>query len=133
MPHFAELNDQNEVLRVIVVNNSNCLNAEGQEEEAIGVAFCQNLLGGRWVQTSYNGNSRGRFAGIGYTYDATRNAFLTPKPYPWWVLDEATTRFDAAVLAYCLMGNHDHLVLRTNVGALSGLMREKRPNCQACS
>lgn len=97
MAHFAELNDQNEVLRVIVVNNSDCLNAEGQEEEAIGVAFCQNLLGGRWVQTSYNGNFRGRFAGIGYTYDAVRNAFLTPKPFPSWVMDEATTDWTAPV------------------------------------
>ena len=97
MAHFAELNDQNEVLRVIVVNNSDCLNAEGQEEEAIGVAFCQNLLGGRWVQTSYNSNSRGRFAGVGYTYDATRDAFLTPKPYPSWVLDETTTDWTAPV------------------------------------
>ena len=97
MAHFAELNDQNEVLRVIVVNNNDCLNAEGQEEEAIGVAFCQNLLGGRWVQTSYNGNSRGRFAGIGYTYDERRNAFLTPKPFLSWVLDEATTDWTAPV------------------------------------
>ena len=97
MAHFAELNDQNEVLRVIVVNNSDCLNAEGQEEEAIGAAFCQNLLGGRWAQTSYNGNSRGRFAGIGYTYDAVRDVFLTPKPYPSWTLDEATTEWTAPV------------------------------------
>ena len=97
MAHFAELDETNTVLRVIVVGNSDCLNAEGQEEEAIGVAFCQNLLGGTWVQTSYNGNMRARYAGAGYTYDAVRDVFLTPKPYPSWVLDEATTNWTAPV------------------------------------
>jgi hypothetical protein len=97
MAHFAELDATNTVLRVIVVNNSDCLNAKGQEDEAVGVAFCQNLLGGRWVQTSYNGSSRGRFAGIGYTYDAVRDVFLTPQPYPSWTLDEATTEWTAPV------------------------------------
>jgi len=97
MAHFAELNDQNEVLRVIVVDNADCLNAEGQEDEAVGIAFCQNLLGGRWVQTSYNGNMRARYAGAGYTYDAVRDVFLTPQPYPSWTLDEATTNWTAPV------------------------------------
>ena len=97
MAHFAELDETNTVLRVIVVSNSDCLNAEGQEQEAIGVAFCENLLGGRWVQTSYNGNMRVRYAGIGYTYDTVRDVFLTPKPYPSWVLDEATTEWISPV------------------------------------
>lgn len=79
MAHFAELNDDNEVLRVIVVDNSDCFNAEGQEEEAIGVAFCTALLGGRWVQTSYNGNFRGKFAGFGDTYDAVNDVFVPPE------------------------------------------------------
>lgn len=79
MAHFAELNDDNKVLRVIVVNNSDCLNAEGQEEEAIGVAFCTALLGGRWVQTSYNGNYRGEFAKINYTYDVVNDVFVPPE------------------------------------------------------
>ena len=97
MAHFAELNDQNEVLRVIVVDNADCLNAEGQECEQTGIAFCQNLLGGNWIQTSYNGNIRARYAGAGYTYDAVRDVFLTPKPYPSWTLDEATTEWTAPV------------------------------------
>lgn len=97
MAHFAELNDQNEVLRVIVVDNADCLNAEGQECEVTGIAFCTALLGGNWIQTSYNGNIRARYAGAGYTYDAVRDVFLTPKPYPSWVLDEATTEWIAPV------------------------------------
>lgn len=78
MAHFAELDEANTVIRVIVVNNSDCLNAEGQECEVTGIAFCTALLGGRWVQTSYNGNFRGRFAGIGYTYDAVNDVFVPP-------------------------------------------------------
>jgi hypothetical protein len=76
MAHFAELNDQNEVLRVIVVNNSDCLDADGQESEAAGAAFCAALLGGRWVQTSYTGSMRGKFAGIGDTYDPVADVFV---------------------------------------------------------
>jgi hypothetical protein len=97
MAHFAELDETNTVLRVIVVDNNDCLNAEGQEDEAVGVAFCTALLGGNWVQTSYNGNKRARYAGVGYMYDAVRDVFLTPKPFPSWTLDEATTTWVAPV------------------------------------
>ena len=78
MAHFAELNDDNEVLRVIVVDNAKCLNSEGQECEATGAAFCEALLGGRWMQTSYNGNFRGQFAGIGMIYDPENDVFYQP-------------------------------------------------------
>jgi hypothetical protein len=87
MAHFAELDENNMVLRVIVVHNNDCLDANGDESEAVGVAFCQNLLGGNWKQTSYNGNIRKHYAGIGYTYDASRDAFIPPQPYPSWSLD----------------------------------------------
>ena len=80
MAHFAELNDDNEVLRVIVVNDADCLNSEGQECEATGAAFCENLLGGRWIQTSYNGNFRGQFAGIGMIYDPENDVFISTDP-----------------------------------------------------
>jgi len=91
MAHFAQLDQNNIVLRVIVVNNSDIM-VNGQENEAKGIAFCQSLLGPntRWVQTSYNGNFRVRYAGIGYTFDVTLNAFIPPKPYPDWVLDPKT-------------------------------------------
>lgn len=90
MAHFVELDANNVVLRGIVVNNSETVDANGVEVESIGVAFCERLLGGTWKQTSYNGNIRKRYAGIGYTYDTGRDAFITPQPYPSWVLDEKT-------------------------------------------
>ena len=88
MAHFAELID-GIVARVIVVSNADTAQG-GVEDGAIGAAFCHNLLGGEWVQTSYNGNMRKNYAGIGYTYDTARNAFIAPKPFASWVLDEAT-------------------------------------------
>ena len=93
MAHFAQLID-GIVTRVIVVNNADTA-SNGIEDEAIGAAFCNALLGGEWVQTSYNGNMRFNYAGIGYTYDAVRDAFIAPQPYASWVLDEATCRGQA--------------------------------------
>jgi len=80
MAHFAELDSNNVVLRVIVVNNKDTADAHGVEKEHIGAAFCERVLGGRWVQTSYNGNMRGRYAGIGYTYNAQLDEFVAPVP-----------------------------------------------------
>lgn len=88
MAHFAELDADNIVVRVIVVNNAELLDANGQEQEAIGVAFCQSLFGGTWVQTSYNGGFRMRFAGEGYAYDQTHDAFIAPKPFPSWTFND---------------------------------------------
>lgn len=87
MAHFAELDENNVVQRVIVVSNEVINNEPFPESEPIGAAFCQNLLGGNWIQTSYHGNFRKNFAGIGYTYDATLDVFITPQPYPSWTLD----------------------------------------------
>ena len=95
MAHFAELID-GIVARVIVVSNAD-REINGVEQEAIGAAFCHNLLGGEWVQTSYNGNIRKNYAGIGCTYDKVRNAFIAPQPYASWVLDEASCRWAAPV------------------------------------
>jgi hypothetical protein len=78
MAHFAELDSNNVVLRVIVVDNKDTSDAFGTEKEYIGAAFCERILGGRWVQTSYNGNMRGKYAGIGDTYDAANNVFVSP-------------------------------------------------------
>jgi len=88
MAHFAEIDENNVVQRVIVVANKDTADANGNEVESIGVAFCQRLLGGNWLQTSYHGNIRKNYAGIGYTYDADIDAFVAPQPYPSWVLDE---------------------------------------------
>jgi hypothetical protein len=87
MAHFAKISDDGTVLEVIVVNNEVLLNADEVEQEQLGKDFCQVLLGGTWVQTSYNNNFRKRFASIGGKYDSTNNVFLFPQPYPSWTLD----------------------------------------------
>jgi hypothetical protein len=97
MAHFAELNADNVVLRVIVVANADTADVSGAEKEEIGVAFCERLLGGTWKQTSYNGNIRKNYAGIGFTYDADRDAFIPPQPYPSWVINEQTCIWEATV------------------------------------
>lgn len=79
MAHFAEIDDNNVVLRVVVVDNSEVLNAEGLEDEQVGIAFCQNLFGGNWVQTSYNNSFRGIFAGPGFIYDEDLDVFVEPQ------------------------------------------------------
>jgi len=97
MAHFAKLDSNNIVLNVNVVNNSDCMDANGVEREEIGIAFLVQWSGGYpyWKQTSYNGNIRKNYAGIGFTYDAERDAFIPPKPFESWVLNEETCRWDA--------------------------------------
>ena len=97
MAHFAELDSNNVVLRVIVVGDKDTADVNGNEVESIGVSFCQKLLGGNWKQTSYNGNKRKNYAGAGYTYDAAIDAFVPPKPYPSWVLNNETAQWVAPV------------------------------------
>jgi hypothetical protein len=96
MAHFAQT-ENNIVTRVIVVDNKDTSNEEGVEIEQIGIDFCSNLLGGTWKQTSYNGNIRKNYAGIGYAYDEGRDAFIAPKPYNSWILDETTCQWKAPV------------------------------------
>jgi hypothetical protein len=97
MAHFAQLDSNNVVVQVIVVGNADTADANGVEKEHIGAAFCERLLGGVWKQTSYNGNIRKRYAGIGYTYDADRDAFIAPKPFPSWTLNNTTVDWEAPV------------------------------------
>ena len=94
MSHFAQIKN-GVVIQVIVVNNADTANAEGVEMEHIGAAFCERLLGGEWKQTSYNGNIRKNYAGIGYTYDAVRDAFIPPQPYPSWALNEQICQWES--------------------------------------
>jgi len=85
MGHFAELDDNNVVLRVIVVANEDTADEQGNEVEAIGITFCQKLLGGgTWIQTSYNNNFRKHFAGKGFSYDPDLDIFVPPAPFPSW-------------------------------------------------
>jgi hypothetical protein len=95
MAHFAQLNEENLVTQVIVVANQDTADQDGVENEAIGIEFCNNLLGGRWVQTSYNANIRKNYAGIGYKYDATLDAFIPPQPFESWTLNEETAQWEA--------------------------------------
>lgn len=88
MSHFAELDENNTVVRVLVGDN----NAPNE-----GYDWLVNTLGGRWVQTSYNSNFRKNFAGIGFTYDEERDAFISPKPYDSWLLNEETCRWEAPI------------------------------------
>ena len=80
MAHFAELDENNVVLGVIVVDNHNILDENGNESEAAGIQYIQSILGtgSRWVQTSYNAKFRKYYAGIGYTYDYTLDEFIPP-------------------------------------------------------
>lgn len=97
MAHFAELDANNIVLRVIVVNNSDVLDQYGYESENVGIAFCRSLFGAEtiWRQTSYNATFRKNYAGIGYRYDAALNAFIAPQPYPSWSLNTTTCQWEA--------------------------------------
>jgi hypothetical protein len=98
MAHFAELDSNNVVLRVIVIDNKDTADAHGVEKEYIGAAFCERLFGGTWKQTSYNGNFRKNFAGIGYSYlPAPIDGFAPPRPYPSWNLDPDVCQWVAPV------------------------------------
>jgi hypothetical protein len=98
MAHFAELDESNTVKQVIVVHNNEILD-NGVESEAKGIQFCQSLFGGNWIQTSYNGNIRKNYAGIGFIYDPIRDAFIPPKLecHPSDItLDENTCRWECS-------------------------------------
>jgi len=101
MAHFAKLNSNNEVVHVSVVDNWNVTDGNGTEQEAIGVAYLESVHGVdpdyTWKQTSYNNNIRKNYAGIGYSWDAGRDAFISPKPYPSWVLNEESCRWEAPI------------------------------------
>ena len=96
MAHFAQLDSNNVVTQVIVVSNDDTSDSNGTETESIGVAFCQKLLGAdtNWKQTSYNGNMRGNYAGIGYTYMenvatlgvGSTDIFISQQPYASWTI-----------------------------------------------
>ena len=94
MAHFAKI-ENNDVIQVIEVHDND------SPDEAAGLAFLEKLYGPgiEWVQTHLDGTKRKNYAGIGYTLDKTRNAFIPPKPYSSWVLDETTARYKAPVAA----------------------------------
>lgn len=83
MAHFAQLDENDVVTQVIVVSNDDILDENGNESETKGIEFCKNLLGGdKWIQTSFNGNIRGIYAGVGFTYDSVNDTFVNPNTPP---------------------------------------------------
>jgi hypothetical protein len=96
MAHFAKLDKSNVVLEVNVIDNI-WLIENGVESEAKGIQFLVDWSSGYplWKQTSYNGKIRKNYAGVGYTYDPTRDAFIPPQPFPSWALNESTCLWNA--------------------------------------
>jgi hypothetical protein len=99
MAYFAQLDDASVVLQVLAVNNDTIDNLPFPESEPIGVAFLQSIFGDNtvWKQTSYNRNFRKNYASIGFVYDSVLDAFIGPKPYPSWLLNTTTCRWNAPV------------------------------------
>ena len=92
MAHFAQLDSTNRVTHVSVVADAKL---DPANEEASGIAYLQRIHGpSTWLQTSFNGTIRGRFAGVGFIYDEARDAFLKPQPFPSWTLNESTTEWE---------------------------------------
>ena len=107
MAHFAQLDENNVVTQVIVVSNDDTSDSNGTETESIGVAFCQKLLGAdtNWKQTSYNGNMRGNYAGIGYTYMSnvatlgvgSTDIFIAQQPHASWTISTSAAQWEAPI------------------------------------
>jgi len=98
MATFAKIGLNNKVIEVLSVHNNELLDSNGVEQEVIGIDFLTKLTGWSiWVQTSYNNNFRKNHAGIGYTYDEDRDAFIAPKPFNSWILNETTCLWEAPV------------------------------------
>jgi hypothetical protein len=99
MAHFVKLDENNQVIEVIVVNNEVIIDENGNENEELGVSFCKQLFGQdtTWIQASYNGNFRKRYPAFGDTYNEILDAFITPKPYPSWILNSDTCDWEAPI------------------------------------
>jgi hypothetical protein len=99
MAHFAELDDQNNVLNVVVVNNSDIDNFPFPESESVGIAYLQSVFGDGliWKQTSYNSNFRRQYAEIGGSYYEPLDVFVSPKPFPSWVFQTSDATWQAPI------------------------------------
>ena len=98
MASFAKIGLNNKVIEVLSVHNNELLDSNGVEQEVNGIDFITKLTGWAiWKQTSYNGNFRKNHAGIGYTYDEDRDAFIASKPFNSWILNETTCLWEAPI------------------------------------
>ena len=105
MAHFVEIDASNIVIKGVVLDDKDTQDESGDEVESVGAKYLSDGFGGTWKKTSYNTSGgihilgetpfRKNYAGIGYTYDETRDAFYTSQPYPSWTLTEATCQWDA--------------------------------------
>jgi len=97
MAHFAKLNSDNIVIHVSFVDNWNCVDGNGNELEEIGIAYLKSVHGDdtNWKQTSFSSSIRKNHAGIGFVYDAQKDAFIAPQPYNSWSLNETTCKWEA--------------------------------------
>lgn len=120
MAHFAKLDENNVVLEVDVVDNSDIQNLPFPESESAGIAFLTQWSGGytNWKQTSYNRNFRKNYAGIGFTYDAILDAFIPPKPFPSWLLNTTLCVWEAPV-SYPTDGKMYHWDEETKIWVLN--------------
>ncbi len=127
MAHFAKLGINSKVIGVEVVADADCQNADGIEDETVGIQFLENIHGWPlWKQTSYNTQAnvhslggtpfRKNYAGIGYTYDEDRDAFIPPKPYASWVVNETTCVWEAPV-AYPSVTTYNTTWTQANIDA----------------
>jgi hypothetical protein len=95
--YFAEIDNRDIVKRVIVVSNEDCVDSNNEHNEEVGIAFCKLLTQNptsKWKESFKDGSQRSRPAGIGYTYDSTRNAYIPPQPFPSWSLNTTTLDWD---------------------------------------
>ena len=110
MAHFAKLGANSKVIQVLILNNSDMLNADGVEDETVGQQYLErhnNWPAQMWIQTSYNTAAgthklggtpfRGNYAGIGYIWDEDNNIFYSKKPYPSWVLNTTTATWHSPI------------------------------------
>jgi hypothetical protein len=95
MAHFARLDKDNIVQEVLVVNNDELLDENGNETEQKGKDFCNSLFGGHWIQTSFNSKIRKNFAGVGFFYNEVLDAFVPPQPFASWIYNEINYSWDA--------------------------------------
>jgi hypothetical protein len=105
MAHYAEIDALQRVIRVLVVDNVDTQDKEGTEVDSIGMKYLNTAFGGTWLRTSYNTHGgvhsldgtpfRKNYAGVGFTYDQARDAFIPPQTYPSWLLNEDTCQWDA--------------------------------------
>tara|TARA_R110000787_G_C13221469_1_gene426227 strand:+ start:42 stop:488 length:447 start_codon:yes stop_codon:yes gene_type:complete len=129
MAHFAELDKDNKVLKILVFDN-NDIDANGgdqseQAAEYIKSSFGTSKDGVKWVQTSYNDNFRKQYAGMGFTYNPTADVFIAPQPYPSWSLNETTWDWDAPVIyPTIVMMNDNRLGIYWDESGLVWLARD---------